>query len=93
MRQDIFQGLTPWIITQPDHIPYMNIMFFCPAAIGAVLGILKVKPSENSAQRWQIFCSQSWTSVGSFFSNQKVSVSESAHAQDIQMHAPQYQIC
>ena len=34
--------MTPLIITKPDHIPYMNIMFFCPAAIGAVLGILKV---------------------------------------------------
>ena len=54
-KSSSIQGLTPLIITQPDHIPYMNIMFFCPAAIGAVLGILKVGPLKFL----QNACSQS----------------------------------
>jgi len=37
------QGLTPLIIKSPDQIPLMNIIFFIPAGIGAVLGIIKVK--------------------------------------------------
>ena len=40
------QGITPHLIQRPEDIPYMNIMFFIPAAIGAVLGIVKV-PGEN----------------------------------------------
>ena len=41
--RDHSQGVTPLVIQYPEHIPYMNIMFFIPAAVGAVLGIVKVK--------------------------------------------------
>lgn len=41
----IGQGITPLIVRKPEHVPYMNIVFFIPAGVGAVLGILKVKSS------------------------------------------------
>ena len=52
------QGVTPVIIQDPDQIPLMNIMFFIPAAIGTVFGIVMVKnnlpptpPSASEEQR------------------------------------------
>ena len=52
------QGITPVLIQEPHQIPYMNIMFFIPAAIGTVLGIVMVKnnlpaspPSASEEQR------------------------------------------
>jgi len=54
------QGLTPLLITRPEHVPYMNIMFFVPAAVGAVLGIVAVKrdkppspPSASEESEWE----------------------------------------
>jgi len=51
------QGITPVLIQDPDQIPYMNIMFFIPAAIGTLLGIFVVKnnlpPSPPSASEEQ----------------------------------------
>ena len=52
----IGQGLTPLIIHRPDQIPIMNIIFFIPAAIGAVLGLVLIKsnvpptPPSSSSQ-------------------------------------------
>jgi len=76
------QGMTPLIITKPDHIPYMNIMFFCPAAIGAVLGILKVQrnvpitpPSASEASEREQNLSKShkkmdyWHTLKAVFTN------------------------
>jgi len=52
------QGITPILIQEPSDIPYMNIMFFIPAAIGTLLGIMMVKnnmpptpPSASEEQR------------------------------------------
>ena len=47
------QGLTPIMVQQPHHIPYMNIAFFIPAFVGTLFGIFLVKealpPSPPSA--------------------------------------------
>ncbi len=51
------QALTPLIVQAPSDIPIMNIVFFVPAGVGAVLGLIKVKtslppspPSQSSEQ-------------------------------------------
>jgi len=40
------QGITPLIVKRPSDVPYMNIMFFIPAAVGTVLGITKVSNNK-----------------------------------------------
>ena len=52
------QGVTPSLVQLPSDIPYMNIGFFVPALIGAILGIILVKsnmpptpPSASEEQR------------------------------------------
>jgi len=52
------QGVTPALVQLPSDIPYMNIGFFVPALIGAILGIILVKnnlpptpPSASEEQR------------------------------------------
>jgi hypothetical protein len=36
------QGITPLLVKSPDDIPLMNIVFFVPAFIGALLGVFKI---------------------------------------------------
>ena len=49
--------MTPVLKQEPHQIPYMNIMFFIPAAVGTLLGIFVVRnnlpPSPPSASEEQ----------------------------------------
>ena len=37
------QFLTPRFVLEPSHIPLMNFTWFCPACLGAILTLVKVK--------------------------------------------------
>jgi len=71
----IGQGLTPVIIQRPDQIPIMNIMFFIPAGIGAVLGLVMIKsshpptPANPSSQLYNQRKMNYWGTLKEVFTN------------------------
>ena len=51
------QGVTPWLVRKPEDVPIMNIVWFIPAGLGAILTLWKVRkphppsPPSPSAEK------------------------------------------